>query len=154
MNRSEGSLIGGRSQAPLDDAKIRSVTNTFVGLDQSVPFQLDEGGRTRFVVEEGEEGPQGKVYFGPDVYPGPGVLDPNSALSMKAAVAHEMSHFHRWQDATELPLGQFTYLDEALTSLDAALRFSRQLSQHESEQLIRDAVHRLQLLRAELFGET
>src|SRR3546814_3722979 len=89
MNRSEGSLIGGRSQAPLSDAKIRSVTNTFVGLDQSVPFQLDEIGLTRFVVEDGEEGPQGKVYFGPDVYPGPGVLDPNSALSMKAAVRSE-----------------------------------------------------------------
>src|SRR3546814_17164866 len=98
MNRSEGSLIGGRSQAPLSDAKIRSVTNTFVGLDQSVPFQLDEIGRTRFVVEDGEEGPQGKVYFGPDVYLGRGVLGPISALAMQAAVAHEMSNFYRWPE--------------------------------------------------------
>lgn len=152
MNRSEGSLIGGRSNAPLDDRKVRSVTTTFVGLDPEVPFQLDPDGRTRFVVEDGDDGEVGKVYFGPDVYPGAGVADPNSALSMKAAVAHEISHFHRWRDATELPLGQFTHLDEALTSLDAALRFSKDLSPHEIGQLIRDAVHRLQLLRGELFA--
>jgi hypothetical protein len=151
MNRADGSLIGGRSNAPLDDGRVRSVTNTFIGLDNDVPFQLDPAGRTRFVVEDGDEGPIGKVYFGPDVYPGPGVADPNSALSMKAAVAHELSHFHRWRDATELPLGECTNLDEALTSLDAALRFSRHLTAYEVEQLIRDAVHRLQLLRAELF---
>jgi hypothetical protein len=153
MNRSEGSLFGGRSNAPLDDGKVRSVATTFVGLDQEVPFQLDPEGRTRFVVELGDDGEIGKVYFGPDVFPGTGVADPNSALSMKAAVAHEISHFHRWRDATELPLGQHTNLDEALTSLDAALRFSRELSNHEVGQLIRDAVQRLQLLRSELFGE-
>ena len=152
MNRSEGSLIGGRSNAPLEEARVKSVTATFVGLDPEVPFQLDPAGRTRFVVEDEEDGPIGKVYFGPDVYPGPGVADPNSALSMKAAVAHEISHFHRWRDATELPLGEHTHLDEALTSLDAALRFSKNLSGHEMEQLVRDAVHRLQLFRAELLA--
>jgi hypothetical protein len=63
---------------------------------------------------------------------------------------HEISHYHRWQDATELPEGELVHLDEAQTSLDAALRFAGQLSAHEIQQLIRDAVHRLQLLRHEL----
>ena len=82
---------------------------------------------------------------GPDIYPGASVLDPNSALSMKAAVAHEISHFHRWKDRTELDRGVHRDLDEGLTSLDAALRFAGQLSPHEIQQLIRDAMQRLQL---------
>jgi len=149
-NRAEGSLIAGRSSAPLTDPQLRSVGNTFLGFDTSVAFEHDASGRTRFVVEvfEGEE--IGKIFFGSDVYPGASVADPNAALSMKAAVAHEICHYHRWQNATELPLGVFTNLDEALTSLDAVLRFPAQLSAHEIQQLVRDAVHRLQLLRAEL----
>ncbi|OWY60114.1 hypothetical protein B7486_70935, partial [cyanobacterium TDX16] len=109
-----------------------------------------EGNATRFVVEEDEEGEKvGKIYYGADVYPGADVADPNSALSMKAAVAHEISHFHRWQDATQIVPEEFKHLDEALTSLDAALRFPKELSQHEVSQLIRDAIHRLQQLKAE-----
>lgn len=148
--RAEGSLAAGRSTEPLSDGKIRSVGSTFLGLDQSVPFKHDPDGRTRFVVELIEEEEIGTVYFGADVYPGAAVFDPNSALSMKAAVAHEISHHHRWRDATELPLGVHEHLDEAQTSLDAALRFAGQLSPHEIQQLIRDAVQRLQLLRGEL----
>jgi hypothetical protein len=127
--------------------EVRSVTNTFLGLDREVPFQHDDGGYTRFVVETEDDEEVGRVYFSPDIFPGSSVLDPNSALSMKAAVAHEISHFHRWKDRTELPLGVHRELDEALTSLDAALRFATQLSQHEIQQLIRDAMQRLQLHR-------
>lgn len=148
--RADGSLAAGRSTEPLSEGKIRSVGTTFLGLDPTVPFVHDPGGRTRFVVEEKDGEEVGQVYFGADVYPGASVMDPNSALSMKAAVAHEISHHHRWRDATELRLGQFIHLDEAQTSLDAALRFASQLSPHEIQQLIRDAVLRLQLLRMEL----
>jgi hypothetical protein len=121
-----------------------------VGLDGFVPFQHDPAGRTRFLVrvEDGHE--VGRVYFGSDIYPGGSVADPNSSLSMKAAVAHEMSHFHRWQDLTELPLGVHEDLDEALTNLDAALRFSKHLSESEILNLIRDSILRLQMLRAKL----
>lgn len=145
--RSEGSLSAGRSTTPLTDRQIQSVSATFLGLDATVPFKHDAAGRTRFVVETQEGDEVGMVYFGADVYPGTSVLDPNSALSMKAAVAHEISHHHRWKDATELPLGQLIHLDEAQTSLDAALRFAGSLSPHEIQQLIRDAIARLQLLR-------
>ena len=92
----------------------------------------------------------GVVYFGSDIYPGVGVADSNSALSMKAAVAHEISHFHRWQDKTELPLDTYRHLDEAMTSLDAALRFPKDLSDHDVHQLIRDALQRLTMHYAEL----
>jgi hypothetical protein len=119
-------------------------------LDSEVPFQHDETGYTRFAVETEEGEDVGRVYFGSDIYPGPSVLDPNSAVSMKAAVAHEISHFHRWKDRTELALGVYRNLDEGLTSLDAALRFASHLSPHEIQQLIRDAMQRSQLHRAAL----
>jgi hypothetical protein len=153
MTRAESSLLAGRSNAELSDDQVRKVTNTFLGLDRTVPFQYDATGRTRFVVEEEDDEEVGRVYFGRDIYPGRGVLDPNSVLPMKAAVAHEISHFHRWQDRLELPLGVHRHLDEGLTSLDAALRFSDQLTAHEIQQLIRDAVQRLQLHRATLDAE-
>jgi hypothetical protein len=73
---------------------------------------------------------------------------------MKAAVAHEISHFHRWKDRTELPLGVHRDLDEALASIDAALRFSGQLSSHEIQQLIRDAMQRLQMHRVTLQADS
>jgi hypothetical protein len=148
--RATGSLPAGRSADALDDVAKRSVVNTFLGLGGDVSFVYDPVGTTRFVVEEEDGEVIGRIYFGRDIYPGSGVLDPNSALSMKAAVAHEISHFNRWRDHTEYPLEVHRHLDEALTSLDAALRFAKELSRHEVEQLIRDAIHRLQLHYAEL----
>jgi hypothetical protein len=148
--RAQQSLLAGRSAIDLNERQIRSVGSTFRGLDDDVPFQYDPVGHTRFVVDAEEDEDIGLVYFGRDIYPGPSVLDPNSALSMQAAVAHEISHFHRWQDRTELPLNIYRHLDEALTSLDAALRFVTTLSEFEMQQLIRDAIQRLQLHYAEL----
>ncbi len=108
--------------------------------------------QTHFEPAVGEDGSAyGVIVFGPDIFPGTGVLDPNSELSMKAAAAHELSHYHRWRDTTELPVG---HLDEALTSLDAALRYARELSMHEIQQLIRDAVKRISLHRQELENES
>jgi hypothetical protein len=152
--RTTHSLLAGRSAASLTPENVRAVSNTFLGLDAIVPFQHDPSGHTRFVVEiDEEDGAEvGKVYFGPDIYPGGSVADPNSALSMKAAVAHEISHFHRWQDRTELPDGILVHLDEAQTSLDSVLRFGGLLSPHEIQQLVRDAIQRLQLCRLELGG--
>lgn len=150
MDRSTGSLQAGRSPVSLTEDRIRSVGNTFLGLDPSVPARHDAAGPTRFVVEVDDGQEVGIVYFGADVYPGPAVVDPNAALSMQAAVAHEISHFHRWHDNTELPLGVHAHLDEACTSLDAVLRFSEKLSPHEIQQLVRDALQRLSLHRGEL----
>lgn len=152
--RATRSLLSGRSTDALTEGAIRSVASTFVGLGgRDIAYQHDTVGATRFVVEDDEGEEVGRVYFGRDIYPGTSVLDPNSALSMRAAVAHEISHVHRWRDRTELPLGVHRHLDEALTSLDAALRFP-ELSSHEVQQLIRDAMQRLQLYYAELESTT
>lgn len=145
MAREQQSLLAGRSTAPLNEAQVKSVAQNFIGLDGTVPFQHDPDGHTRFAVVDEGGVDVGRVYFGPDIYPGQAVADPNSALSMKAAVAHEISHFHRWQDQTELPDGEHPHLDEAMTSIDASLRFAGQLSAHEIQQLIRDALQRIQL---------
>lgn len=145
-DRSMQSLLAGRSSSELTERMVRSVGSTFSGLDHTVVYQYDPDGSTRFVVEVDEDGEEfGMVYFGKDIYPGNSVLDPNSALSMKAAVGHEISHCHRWRDQTELPMNVHRDLDEALTSLDAALRFTTTLSPHEIQQLIRDATQRLQM---------
>jgi hypothetical protein len=145
------SLLGGRRTQPLSDSEIRTVVNTFLGLDHTVPVQHDPSRSTGFRIVEEEGEVVGRVYFSADIYPGPSVADPNAALSMQAAVAHEMSHYHRWRDNTELPHGKHRDLDEALTSLDALLRFSKSLSSFEVEQLARDAMLRLQRLRSVLF---
>jgi hypothetical protein len=143
------SLLPGRSAVPLDEQRVSSVVATFRGLQADVPPEDQCDSRheisvnTHFRPEEGDDGVlYGMIIFGPDIFPGTGVLDPNSELSMKAAAAHELSHYHRWRDTTELPIG---HLDEALTSLDAALRYNRQLSAFEVQQLIRDAMKRISL---------
>jgi hypothetical protein len=142
--RPKASLPGGRSTAPLTEDKQKSVARTIVGLDPEVPYKHLESGYTHLAMELDEDQLEvGVVYFAADIYPGQGAADPNSVLSMKAAVAHELSHFHRWRDQRELPLGVYRDLDEAMTSLDAALRYARHLSTHEIEQLISDALQRL-----------
>jgi hypothetical protein len=87
----------------------------------------------------------GEVIVGPDIYPGPSVVDPNSALGLTAAAAHELTHFHRWRDKTALPEDSMEYIDEALTSLQAIFRYQRDLNEHDVRQLIADAIQRLQL---------
>lgn len=148
-----GSLLGGRRTQPLTDGEIRTVINTFLGLDRHVPAQHDPDRPTAFRVDEEEGQEVGRIYFSADIYPGPSVADPNSALSMQAAVAHEISHFHRWKDNTQLPYARYRDLDEAHASLDALLRFARELTNYELEQLARDAVVRLQRLAAVLAEE-
>lgn len=144
------SLLAGRRAEPLSEAEIRTVANTFYGMDRSVDARHDPTRPTGFRVEDVDGEPTGVISFGSDIYPGPSVADPNAALSMTAAVAHELSHYHRWKDNTELPLGHYRDLDEAFTSLDAMLRFARTLSPFEMEQLARDAVQRLQRHRRRL----
>jgi hypothetical protein len=149
------SLLGGRRTRPLTEAEIRNVVNTFLSFDRTVPTEHDEGRPTSFRLVPDEENPEsevrvGRVFFSADVYPGPSVADPNSELSMPAAVAHELCHYYRWLNNTELPHDEYRDLDEAQTSLEALLRFGRDLSRHEVEQLARDAVVRLQRLRAVL----
>jgi hypothetical protein len=64
---------------------------------------------------------------------------------MQAAAAHELCHFYRWRDQTEIVADQLEEIDEALTSLEAVLRFPRELSPHEVRQLVSDAIQRLQI---------
>jgi hypothetical protein len=59
--------------------------------------------------------------------------------------AEELTHYHRWRDRLELPVGDLDYLDEALTSLQAILRYEKQLSEHDVRQLVSDALQRIQL---------
>ena len=58
-----------------------------------------------------------------DIYPGNVIADPNSSLSMLGTVAHEITHYHRWRDATEINDPGLEAIDEALTSLDPSLNF-------------------------------
>jgi hypothetical protein len=140
------SLLAGRNNQPLSDDDVRRVFNTFLGLDSTLPVRYTPGNRTVFRVPAG--GPDGgdcEVTFGEDIYPGVSVLDPNASLSMQAAVAHEVTHFCRWRDKTELQQTEFAEIDEALTSMESILRYPRQLNEHDIRQLVADAIQRLQL---------
>jgi hypothetical protein len=140
------SLLAGRNAQPLEDNDIRRAYNTFLGLDSSVPVRHVPGGRTCFrLIDDGNGGETVEITFGEDLYPGASVADPNSSLSMLAAAAHEVTHFHRWSDKTELAAEALGEIDEALTSLQAILRFPKQLSDHDVRQLVADAIQRLQM---------
>lgn len=154
MSDAKPSLLAGRNKAPLTSDEIRRATNTFLGLDDKVNTRHDPDSRTHFRVSgEGSAERYGEIVFGPDIYPGSGVVDPNSALSVTAAAAHELTHYHRWKDKSALAEDELEHLDEALTSLQAICRYSRDLSDTELLQLVADAIQRLQLFIREQVEE-
>lgn len=147
------SLLAGRNQAPLSSEDVRRAINTFLGLDPTVNVRYEESEPTVFHVSYEESGEEfGEIVCGPDIYPGRSVIDPNSALGLQAAAAHELTHYYRWKDKTELPDSSMEYLDEALTSLQAILRYDRQLSEQDVRQLVSDAMQRLHLYIQSLEG--
>jgi hypothetical protein len=146
MANEKPSLLAGRNNAPLTLDEVRRATNTFLGLDDKVNARYDPDSRSAFWISLDENGTHfGEIVFGPDIYPGSSVVDPNSALSLDAAAAHELTHYHRWKDKTALSEETLEHVDEALTSLLAVFRYDRQLNQTDVRQLVADAIQRLQL---------
>jgi hypothetical protein len=139
------SLLAGRNQVPLTLEDQRRATNTFTGMDDSVVVRYEASAHTGFRVAHDESGEYGEIVFGPDVYPGASIIDPNSALSLDAAVAHELTHYYRWRDKRELRADGMIHLDEALTSLEASVRYEIFLKPHDLRQLVSDAIQRIQL---------
>lgn len=138
-------LLTGRNQEPLSESRIKSASQTFLGLDNQVNARHDPNLPTVFhVVQEGAE-LYGEIRFGPDIFPGPNIADPNAALGLSGACAHELSHYHRWHDMIAIDEAELQHIDEALTSLQAALRYEKLLSPHDIHQLIDDAIRRLQM---------
>lgn len=150
MPNDKPSLLAGRNGAPLTPEEVRRASNTFLGLDRNVNARYDPDSRTTFRVSLDELGGHyGEVVFGPDIYPGASVVDPNSALSLDAAAAHELTHYYRWKDKMALSAESLEHVDEALTSLQAIFRYDRQLSDTDVRQLVADAIQRLQLFTRE-----
>lgn len=145
MNKDRCVLLTCRNRVPLAAEQIRRVTNTFMGLDPTVNVRYDPASPTIFhPVTEASGEVFGEIVFGPDIFPGQAV-DPNSSLSLTAAVAHELTHYYRWRDQTQLSGNAMTLIDEALTSFEATQRFERQLMPHDIRQLISDGIQRIGL---------
>jgi hypothetical protein len=147
-------LMGGRSTRPLDTQEINRVSATFIGLDPEMQnVRFDPMSRTVFRVvpaTESETGDEyGEIVFGPDIYPGGSVAHPNSLLGMRAAAAHELAHYHRWLNRTQLNERELEHLDEAMTSMEAVQRYGHRLNNTEIVQLIGDALFRLNSYLAE-----
>jgi hypothetical protein len=143
------SLLAGRNQNPLSEQDVVRAINTFLGFDPTVNVRYDATSRTHFRVVTDESGAEyGEIIFGPDIYPGPSIIDPNSALSLEAAAAHELTHYYRWRDKGELVDPKLKHLDEALTSLEALLRYEK-LKPLDIRQLVSDSIQRLRLYMAE-----
>jgi hypothetical protein len=139
-------LLTGRNGGPLTPHQQRRAADTLRGMDPRVAFRYDEHGSTRFVVAHDDEGAEyGEIVFGPDILPGGSIIDPNSALSHDAAIAHELTHYHRWFNGGELPHGFMTELDEALTSLEAIARYSEHLLDQDIKTLAADAAARVRV---------
>lgn len=144
------SLLDGRNLAPLSEQEIRRALSTFLGMDNKVNVKYQPSEATRFIASLDENGQEfGEIIFSCDIYPGKSIANPNAALSLKGAAAHELSHHYRWQDKTELPSGSMTHIDEAMTSLEAALRYSHMLDTTDVHGLISDSLQRLRLFVAE-----
>lgn len=144
------SLLAGRNNAPLDNVAIKRASNTFLGFGEDVNVIYESGSTTRFRVVTDDAGEEyGEVIFSEDIYPGQNIANPNSALSLAGAAAHELAHFHRWQGKTDLHHGHLVHIDEAMTSLEAALRYPHKLNSTDLQGLISDALQRLRLFVAE-----
>ena len=147
MARSDASLQAGRNTRPLDENEIQRVISLFYNLEREANVRYDATSRTVFrVIPAGD--PNHEIVFGPDIFPGNAVADPNAILSTKCAAAHELSHKARHDDLTEIDEPELEDIDEAMTSLTAILRFQGDLSNHEVRQLISDAIQRLALFVA------
>lgn len=145
------SLLDGRNNTPLDDREKKRAANVFLGLDARVNARHEEGTRTRFVTGVDDAGEEyGEIVFSADIYPGTNLANPNASLSLDGAAAHELAHYYRWVNKSELPHGELVHIDEAMTSLEAALRFAGKLSDGDVQGLISDALHRLRLHVAQL----
>src|SRR5262245_29636545 len=149
MHNGRTSLLAGRNKAPLTQDEVRRAINTFLGLDGTVNVRHEAESTTGFRVSRDASGTYGEIVFGPDIYPGSSVVDPNSVLSLDAAAAHELTHFYRWKDKVALSEETLEHLDEALTSLQAILRYSGKLNETDIRQLVSDAFQRLQLFITE-----
>lgn len=147
MANEGGSLLHGRNTVPLSDEQKTNIANAFYYYDRTANARFDEG-RTRFRAIPGD--PNHEILFGSDILPGVAIADPNSCINMRAAVAHELAHKARHDDATEIDDPELELVDEALTSLSAILRFQRKLEDFEILQLVSDAVQRLQLYVAKM----
>lgn len=143
MARNEHSLLPNRSAKVLEPKDQTNVYNTFLGLDNTVNVKYEAGSKTCFKVTiiDGEE--VGEIIVGPDIFPGQDIVNPNAMLSMEAAAAHEVSHFHRWRNNQEIMNNDFQDLDEALTSLTAIMRFNVQLGHSDQLGLVADAMQRI-----------
>jgi hypothetical protein len=117
MPANRESLLAGRNGAPLDQREVSRAINVFLGLDATAPVRYEEGARTRFHVSLEEAEAIVEIVFGPDLYPGIGIVDANSSLSLQAAAAHELTHYYRWHDKREIIQEHLFEIDEALTSL-------------------------------------
>jgi hypothetical protein len=134
----------------LTEREVKNVFNIFLRFEQELAIAHEAGNRTRFRISVDEHGDEfGEIVFGEDIFPGGGVVDPNSVLSVNAAAAHEASHHHRWVNRSEIDEAELEHIDEALTSLEAIQRYPKQLEDHDVRMLVADAIQRLNLFARE-----
>lgn len=140
------SLLPGRGAKALEKYDEERITNIIRAFRYDGPVEFDEGNstRTRFAVcEDGKGDKFGKIVIGSDIQQGTDVANPNAMLDEMAAIAHELTHYQRWKDKRDLPIGDLNDIDEAMTSLQAVCAFKTLLSDMQIEQLVSDALQRL-----------
>ena len=148
------SLLAGRNTRPLSDDEVKRVFNIFLGLDDKVAVRYDPAFNTGFQPFRDESGDlYGEIIFGPDILPGTNIANPNSSLSLMAAAAHELAHYYRWYNGYALAEDEMPHLDEALTSLDAILRYGDKLNDIDIRDLAADAIQRISLFIDEISPE-
>lgn len=145
MPREDASLQAGRNTGFLEQREIDRIITLFYNLDRTANVRYDEASRTAFRPIQGADGINHEIVFGPDIFPGPAIADPNACLSARSAAAHELSHKARHDNLTEINELELEDIDEAMTSLTAVLQFQGDLSNQEIRELVSDAIQRLMM---------
>jgi hypothetical protein len=131
---------GPRSTEPLTAADARKISRFWEALGGDPGrMVVDLGPETATVYDPKER----TVRFGSDVYPGTG-RSPNEAMSMPAAVAHELRHLERHDEGVALDAPELESAEECITSLEATRYLA--LTSVEKWQLVWDAIQRLSML--------
>lgn len=134
-------FLGIRNKEGLTERQINYCSQVWQLLcgERQIPLVTEEatiyGSRTRFIEN------RKVIVLGADAFPGKGA-GANARLSILACLAHELSHYERFELGYNRPLEMPDILiDEAETSLNAS--FNPVLGRKEREDLIEDARDRL-----------
>ena len=139
-------LASGRNKTPLTTAQRERVREHVSALLPDVEVEFDDAHDAYTHMKEtydADSNRVGKLVVAADFLPGNADPMPNSMVDDLATAAHELMHIVRWRYQHELDYKKHRDLEEAFTSLQAAVFFCKDLREQQLVMLANDAMQRL-----------